>query len=424
MYDIDIPDREQESAADYQAAKAPVDHLDARRRWGGTLFGLGAFLLLAAGLAFGASRSYSQQRQVMATAEQIRDFVPSVRVATVQASDATVLVSLPATTSAFLIANMYARASGYIDKRYVDIGDRVKEGQLLVEIVAPELNHQISQAEATLIQLRAAVEQAQANRSLAQVTWNRDKGLVEKGWVTAQQGDVDRFTLQAREAALGVAQANVTAQQAQLQVLYQQKAYQRVVAPFNGVVTQRNVEVGDLVHADTTSGTFLFTVMQSDVIRAQVYVPQDSAFGLRPGVDAVVRVPEIPRRTFPGNVTRIAEALEAGTRTLLTEIDIPNPDGTLQPGSYCIIELKIPHQTPSVLVPADALIFNQNGTQVAVVEGGSAHIRKVSVARDLGTQLEVDYGVEQGDQVIVNPPITLTEGSKVRPRAKPATPRT
>jgi RND family efflux transporter MFP subunit len=424
MYDIDIPDREQESAADYQAAKAPVDHLDARRRGGGTLFGLGAFLLLAAGLAFGASRSYSQQRQVMATAEQIRDFVPSVRVATVQASDATVLVSLPATTSAFLIANMYARASGYIDKRYVDIGDRVKEGQLLVEIVAPELNHQISQAEATLIQLRAAVEQAQANRSLAQVTWNRDKGLVEKGWVTAQQGDVDRFTLQAREAALGVAQANVTAQQAQLQVLYQQKAYQRVVAPFNGVVTQRNVEVGDLVHADTTSGTFLFTVMQSDVIRAQVYVPQDSAFGLRPGVDAVVRVPEIPRRTFPGNVTRIAEALEAGTRTLLTEIDIPNPDGTLQPGSYCIIELKIPHQTPSVLVPADALIFNQNGTQVAVVEGGSAHIRKVSVARDLGTQLEVDYGVEQGDQVIVNPPITLTEGSKVRPRAKPATPRT
>jgi multidrug efflux pump subunit AcrA (membrane-fusion protein) len=131
--------------------------------------------------------------------------------------------------------------------------------------------------------------------------------------VTAQQGDIDRFTLAAREAALGVAKANVTAQEAQLQVLRQQKAYQRVPAPFDGVVTQRNIEVGDLVHADTTSGTFLFTVMQSNVIRAQVYVPQDSAFGLRPGVDAVVRVPEIPRRTFPGKVTRIAEALEAGT---------------------------------------------------------------------------------------------------------------
>jgi RND family efflux transporter MFP subunit len=424
MHDIDIPDREHESTVDYQAAKAPLDHPEARRRSGGRVLGLGAFLLLAAGLALGASRSYSQQRQVMATAAQIRDFVPSVRVAPVQASDATVRVSLPATASAFSVANMYARASGYIDKRYADIGDRVKEGQLLVEIVAPELDHQISQAEATLIQLRAAVEQAQANRKLAQVTWDRDKGLVEKGWVTAQQGDVDLFTLQAREAGLGVALANVTAQEAQLQVLRQQKAYQRVVAPFDGVVTQRNVEVGDLVHADTTNGTFLFTVMQSDVIRAQVYVPQDSAFGLSPGVDAAVRIPEIPRRTFPGKVTRIAEALEAGTRTLLTEIDIPNPDGVLQPGSYCIIELKIPRKTPSFLVSADAIIFNQNGPQVAVVEGGTAHMRNVSVTRDLGTQVELEDGVAQGDQVIINPPVTLVDGSKVRPRAKPAVPRT
>jgi RND family efflux transporter MFP subunit len=423
MHDLDIHDREQE-LVDWNIVKARVDRPDAWRRWGGRVFGFGAFLLLAAGLALGASRSYSQQRQVMATAEQIRDFVPSVRVATVQVSDATVPVTLPATTSAFSVAKIFARASGYIDKRYVDIGDRVREGQLLVEIVAPELDHQIAQAEATLGQLSAAVEQAQANKNLAQVTWDRDRGLVEKGWVTSQQGDVDRFTLQAREAALGVAQANVTAQQAQLRVLRQQKAYQRVVAPFDGVVTQRNVEVGDLVHADTTSGTFLFTVMQSDVIRAQVYVPQDSAFGLSPGVDAVVRVPEIPRRTFPGKVTRIAEALEAGTRTLLTEIDIPNPDGALQPGSYCIIELKIPRKTPSFLVSADAIIFNQNGPQIAVVEGGTAHIRKVSVTRDLGTQVEVDDGVAQGEQVIINPPVTLVDGSKVRPRVKPAIPRT
>ena len=422
MHDVDIPEREQQSV-DWNTVKARVDP-DARHRWGGRVLGLGAFLLLAAGLALCASRSYSQQRQVIATAEQIRDFVPSVRVAPVQASDATVLVSLPATTSAFAVANMYARASGYIEKRYVDIGDRVKEGQLLVEIVAPELDHQIAQAEATLVQLRAAVEQAHANKNLAQVTWDRDRGLVEKGWVTPQQGDTDRFTLQAREAAISVAQANVAAQQAQLRVLRQQKAYQRVVAPFEGVVTKRNVDVGDLVHADTTSGTFMFTILQSNVIRAQVYVPQDSAFGLRPGVDAVVRVPEIPRRTFPGTVTRIAEALEAGTRTLLTEIDIPNPDGAIQPGSYSIIELKIPRKTPSFLVSADAIIFNQNGPQIAVVEDGTAHIRKVSVTRDLGTQVEVDDGVEQGEQVIINPPVTLVDGSKVRPRIKPAIPRT
>src|SRR6266478_2684399 len=159
MHEIDVRHRADESVLDRTIGKAPKDSPDTRRSRGPVLFGLGVFLLLAAGLAFGASRSYSQQRVVMATAEQIRDFVPSVRVATVQASDATVLVTLPATTSAFSIANMYARASGYIDKRYVDIGDRVKEGQLLAEIVAPELDHQIAQAEATLGQLRAAVEQ-------------------------------------------------------------------------------------------------------------------------------------------------------------------------------------------------------------------------------------------------------------------------
>jgi RND family efflux transporter MFP subunit len=420
MHEIDVRDRAEESVVDRTIGKTAKESPDIRRRPGARLFGLGAFLLLAAGLAFGASRSYSKQREVMATAEQIRNFVPSVRVATVQASDATVLVTLPATTSAFSVANMFARASGYIDKRHVDIGDRVKEGQLLVEIVAPELDHQIAQAEATLVQLRAAVEQAQANRNLAQVTWGRDKGLVEKGWVTPQQGDVDRFTLNAREAALSVAQANVAAQQAQLNVLYQQKAYQRVVAPFEGVVTQRNVDVGDLVHADTTTGTFMFTIMQSNVIRAQVYVPQDSAFGLVPGVEAVVRVPEIPDRTFPGTVTRIADALQPGTRTLLTEVDIPNPDGALTAGVYGTIELHIPRKTPSLLVPADAIIFNRDGLQVAVVEGGVARIRKISVARDLGTQVEARAGVKAGDQVIVNPPVNLIDGGRVERRSKPA----
>ena len=420
MHDVASRDREPDSTSDRKTANAPTDEPDTRRQRSTRLFGLGAFVLLAAGLAFGASRSYSQQREVMATAEQIRDFVPSVRVATVRASDATVLVTLPATTSAFVVANMYARASGYIDKRYVDIGDRVKEGQLLAEIVASELDHQIAQAEATLGQLRAAVEQAHANKNLAQVTWDRDKGLVEKGWVTPQQGDIDRFTLNAREAALSVAQANVAAQQAQLKVLYQQKAYQRVVAPFDGVVTQRNIDVGDLVHADTTTGTFMFTVMQSTVIRAQVYVPQDSAFGLGPGVGAVVRVPEIPDRTFPGKVARIADALQPGTRTLLTEVDIPNPDGALTAGVYCTIELQIPRKTPSVLVPADAIIFNRDGLQVAVIEDGTARIRKLAVTRDLGTQVEVADGVKQGEQVIVNPPVSLVDGNKVRARAEPA----
>jgi RND family efflux transporter MFP subunit len=408
-----ITEREIETPLEFRPRK--------RRRWGGRLLGLGVFLVLAAALALGAWRSYSQHRETIATSEQHRDFVPSVRVAAVRASDGNVVATLPATTSAFSVANIFARASGYIDKRDVDIGDRVKDGQLLVQIVAPELDHQIAQAEATLGQLKAAMQQAQANMELARVTWGRDKPLVEKGWVTAQQGTVDVQTLKAQEAAVGVAQANVAAQEAQLQVLNQQKVYQRVVAPFDGVITQRNVDVGSLVQADAVSSTFMFTIMQSNVIRTQVFVPQDQAFGLSPGVDAVVRVPEIPDRTFPGKVTRIADALAPGTRTLLTEIDIPNPDRTLTPGMYCTIELHIPRKTPSMLVPADAIMFNSGGLQVAVIENGIAHIRKISIARDFGTEVEVRDGVKPGDQVILNPAVDLVEGGKVQ--ARPAAAR-
>jgi RND family efflux transporter MFP subunit len=386
---------------------------DARRRWGGRLFAFAAFLALAASLALGAARAYSRHQQVMATAAQVRDFVPNVRVATVQASPNHIAVTLPATTAAFADANIYARATGYIEKRSVDIGDHVKAGDLLAQLAVPELDHQIAQNEATLGQLKAALEQAKANLNLAEVTWGRDRPLVRNGWVTQQQGTVDIDTLKARQAAVGIAEANVVAQENQLRVLRQERGYASVVAPFDAVITQRNVDVGSLVQGNATNGTFMFEIMQSDVIRVWVYVPQDAAFGLGPGIHAVVRVPEVPRRQFPGKVTRIAEALQAGTRTLLTEIDIPNPDGALQPGTYCTVELDIPREVPSVLVPADATIFNQNGLQVAVVEGGIARLRRISVANDLGTQVEVDNGVKEGDQVIINPAVTLAEGSKV-----------
>jgi len=386
-----------------------------RRRWTGRLPVLGVVLLLVTTLAFGAWSHYEQHRQVIATAEQSRDLVPQVRVASVQPGGSIQIVSLPASTSAFAAANVFARASGYLAKREVDIGDRVVEGQLLAEIVAPELDHQISQAEATLGQLKAALQQAEANRQLAQVTWDRDSPLVSKGWLTAQQGTVDTQTLKAREAAVDVAQANVVAEEAQVQVLHQQKIYQRVVAPFEGVITQRNVDVGSLVQADATSGTFMFTIMQGNVIRTQVFVPQDQAFGLQPGIEAVVHVPEIPNRTFPGKVTRIANALQPGSRTLLTEIDIPNPDGTLSPGIYCTIELHIPRKTPSFRVSADAIIFNEAGLQVAVVENGVVHLRNVTIVRDLGKEVEINSGVEGGDQVILNSAVDLPDGSKVRP---------
>ena len=407
-------DPDHHPAVDRDTESPPKQRSGVRRRWGASLFALGAFLLLLAGLSFGAWRHYRQHQEVIATADRERDFVPSVHVATIEESPSITSVTLPGTTAAFAAANIYARATGYIAKRSVDIGDHVKSGDLLAQLAVPELDDQISQNEATLTQLKAALDQAQANLKLAQVTWDRDRPLVKEGWTTQQQGTVDVQTLKAQEAAVSVAQANVAAQENLLKMLHQNRDYASVVAPFDGVITQRNVDVGSLVQGNATTGTFMFEMMQRDVIRVWVYVPQDAAFGVAPGVDATVRVPELPDRAFAGKVTRIADALQSGTRTLLTEIDLPNPDGALASGIYCTVELKIPRKTPAFVLPAEALIFNRNGQQVAVANNGTAQIRKVRVTRDLGTRVEVDTGVKPGEQVILNPPVTLVEGSKVQ----------
>jgi RND family efflux transporter MFP subunit len=418
----DARTREESDALDLEALRsidrktqnAPKPRPRAWRHGGGRLVALAAFSLLAGGVALGASRHHAQHQEVMATAERERDFVPNVRVAAVAANPGIVSVTLPGTTTAFADANIYARATGYIAERHVDIGDHVKQGKLLAQLAVPELDDQISQNEATLTQLKASLQQAQANLKLAQVTWDRDRPLVKEGWATQQQGTVDVQTLKAQEAAESVAQSNVAAQENLLRVLRQNRDYASVVAPFDGVITQRNVDVGSLVQGNTNSGTFMFEIMQKDVIRVFIYVPQDAAFGVAPGVDTIVSVPELPDREFPGKVTRIADALQSGTRTLLTEIDIHNPDGALPPGVYCTVELKIPRKSPSLMVPAEALISGRDGLQVAVVRDGKSEIRRVRVARDLGTQVEVDAGVKPGDRVVLNPPVNLVEGSKVQ----------
>jgi RND family efflux transporter MFP subunit len=390
-----------------------------RGRVGRRLFALAIFSIFVAALAFGVWQHYQQDREVAAAAEQQATFVPSVRVEKVAQHHGTVPVSLPGTTLAFEQADIYARTNGYVLKRNVDIGDHVKTGQLLAEITAPEVDYQVAQLQNSLQQAEATTRQNAANRSLAQVTWGRDSVLVNQGWVTRQQGDTDRYTLEAQQHATQAAQNSAAAMQAQLQYTNQQKIYQQVVAPFDGVVTQRNIDVGSLITGNSASGTPMFTVVHSEVIRVWVYVPQDSAFGVKPGVDAVIRVPAMPNLTFQGKVTRIADALQPGTRTLLTEVDIPNPDGALQPGIYCTVELRIPRQAPALIVPASAIIFNQNGMQVAVVEDGVAHLRKIAITTDAGTEVEVNDGVKDGDQVVLQPPVNLADEDKVHTISEP-----
>ena len=392
-----------------------------RGRFRGGLMSAGLLVLLLATIAGGVWRHYREYRDIQTISKQWHDFAPAVHVATARASPPVWSVSLPATTSPFASANMYARASGYIAERDVDIGSRVKAGDPLAVITAPELDHQISQVKASLAQAKASHRQTEAKRELARLTWGRDSVLVRQGWVTEEQGDTDRLNYAALQQATQADGDAIKSQQGQLKVLREQKAYQQVLAPFDGVVTARNIDVGSLVQADATSGTDMFTVTQSDVMRIQLFVPQDAAIGVKSRIDAVVRVPELPGRTFAGKVTRTADALDPATRTLLTEIDIRNPDGTLRPGIYCTVELKVPRVAPSLIVPASAIVFDDDGLHVLVVENGVTHLRKVNETRDLGTEVEIDDGVEAGDQVVLDPPIDLGEGSKVSIRTAAGT---
>src|SRR5258708_38986016 len=222
MNEVDISDQDEMLRSDpaSKAAESPKPRLRARRRLGGRLFAIGAFLLLTAGIALGASRHHSKQQQVRATADQTRHFAPMVAVAPVEASPLVSTVTLPGTTAAFAAANVSARATGYIDKRNVDIGDHVKQDELLAELAVPELDEQIAQNEATLDQLKAAVQQAQANATLPRATWGRGNPLLRDGWVTGHQGDIDLQTGKANEDPVGVAQAHVASQDRLLRVLH------------------------------------------------------------------------------------------------------------------------------------------------------------------------------------------------------------
>ena len=411
-------------APDPDTPEAPPGGPTVRGGSGRRLLALGVLVLFMAALALGVWRHYEQHRQVTNTAEQQANIVPNVRVEQVTQQQGNLHVSLPGTTLAFEAANIYARASGYVLKRYVDIGDHVKAGQLLAEITAPEVEAQVAQYQNSLQQAQATQRQNEAQRASTQVTSKRISVLAKEGWATQELGDTDWYNYQAQHHATTAAQYNAAAIEQQLKYYNQQKIYQQVVAPFDGVITQRNIDTGSLITADATGGTSMFSLQRGDVIRVWVYVPQDAAFGVKRGVEAVLRVPAMPNLTFHGEVTRIADALQPGTRTLLTEVDVPNPDGTLQPGVYCTVELKIPRPAPALIVPASAIIFNQNGMQVAVVENGVAHLRKIAITTDYGTEVEVNEGIQNGDQVVLQPPVNLADGDKVQivPEPPQATP--
>jgi RND family efflux transporter MFP subunit len=319
--------------------------------------------------------------------------------------------------AAFDSATLFARATGYIGVRNVDIGSKVRKGDVLAVIAAPDLDQQLAQAKAQLLQLQAAVVQAQANAELGRVTDARTSRLVLDGWSSKQQGDQDRLTFAASRAALAVAKANVVTQQAAVDRLTQLVSFEQVTAPFDGVITSRQIDVGSLVTADAASGSPLFSIQRTDVLRVQVYVPQSAYFGMGDGDRATLTVPELPNRVFAGRVARNAQALADGTRTLLAEVDVDNKDGTLTAGLYGVVHLQVRRVNPVVLVPSQAVIFNAGGLNAGVVVNGRLELRKLDLEADDGTVVEARDGLKPGDQIILNPPVNATDGMPVRTAA-------
>jgi HlyD family secretion protein len=399
------------------------------------LYFLVAIVVLGA-LAWGAYGRWQQREAAIETQQQLAEFVPELRVAVAIGQDGPAPLTLPGTVLPFDQARIFARATGYVAERHVDIGSRVHEGDLLLRIAAPDLDHQLSEAEARLVQMegtldqaRAGAEQARSDATLADVTNNRTLRLATQGWESKQNADNTRLGLASKlaavnnaEAGVKVAEASIRAQEATVRRLKQLTQFERVAAPFNGVITARNVDNGDLVKADDNSGgTPLFTIQRDDIVRVQVNVPQSGAVGLKDGLLAEVRVPELPGRTFEGKVSRNSVALDAASRTMLAEVDVPNPDGALRPGFFVDVQFGIPRQVPTVMIPAEALLFNADGLRVAAVDdSGHVHLHKVSIYRDYGTKIELRDGLKGGERVALSPPADIAEGRKVKVAAQPA----
>jgi RND family efflux transporter MFP subunit len=324
-------------------------------------------------------------------------------------------------------APVLARTDGYLKKRLVDIGDHVHTGQVLSVITAPDLDQQVQQAEAlyqqsksTLEQSQAALDQAKSNAGIAGITAERWAALVKRGAVSRQANDNYQFAYNAQVAAVGVAAASVAAANnsvganaANLNHYRELQGFEVVRAPFDGVITLRNVDDGTLV---TATNTLLFRVAKNDVLRTFIDVPQINAPSIKVGDSADLTFVQHPDRVFHGTVTRTADSLNLNTRTLLTEVDIDNKDGMLLPGMYATVAFNLPRSVAAILIPSEALVFRSNGTTVAVVDDRHiVNFRPVVVGHDYGASIEIISGLKAGEAVVVNPNDTTFEGARVNP---------
>lgn len=427
-----------------------------RGRW--PILTLGAVIVLVGLFAREILPRGQQHTGVAETTPAAQSAILSVQVVTPKRSAASSELVLPGNVQAIQEASMFARTNGYVKRRLVDIGDRVSAGQVLAEIEAPEVDQELLQARASLLQARATlgqaranlkqmqanvqqaranVRQVQANVDLARITSERWRQLEQEQVIPRQQAEEKQAAYAVAQATMSAAQANINsvqenanavqaqvnaqeanvqAQEANVRRLETLQAFQKVTAPFAGVITVRNVDVGALITAgSSTTSRELFRLAQIDTLRVYVNVPQTFMSTIQPGQSAQLMVRELPQKAFMGKVVRTASALDAASRTLPMEVQVSNPDQTLLPGMYAQVKLRAARTTPPLLVPSNALVIRADGPQVATVQQDQTiRYQKVQVERDYGTEVEISVGLNGDESLVVNPTNDLHEGAQVQ----------
>jgi RND family efflux transporter MFP subunit len=424
MSESTILDKPAEVRTQEPATALPQPDAAPRPMSGKRLLAVGglAAVVLAVGLVLGVLPRLRQQEALYAGAAEAAGKVPRVTVVVARSGPASIKQVLPGNAAPLLEAAIYARTNGYLTKRLVEIGDHVKEEQLLAEITTPEIDAQLQMAIATLAQGKASLLKDQAKEVLAQADLGRAKALLEKKSIAQQEYDTTLAQAKSATAIVKADLATIEANEADVLRLKTLKAFQKVTAPFPGVITAKNVDPGALVSADSSgTGKELFHLMRIDTLRVFVNVPQVFATDVKVGQTAEVYRKEDALKKLKGTVTRTANALDPGTRTLLTEVQVPNPKNELLPGMYLQVQFQFDRAIAPVLIPGAALATRADGPRVAVLDAQhKVHYRAVQLGRDFGTEVEITAGLSPGEMVVVHPGDDLPEGTLVEPINAPA----
>jgi len=371
-----------------------------RRSRRGWLVGIAIFAVFAAIFVYGIVSRVRAAATVRTETAQMA--LPSVAVVSPQRSAPSQEIVLPGNVQPFISAPIYSRTNGYLRRWYADIGAHVKKGQLLAEIETPEVDQQLEQS-------RSNLATAQANLKLAEITKERYTGLLASHAVSQQDVDNAVGTYNANKTIVDANQANVK----QLQTL---QSFEKIYAPFDGIITARNTDYGALINSGNSGNvkTDLFHISQPGTLRVYVNVPEQYSQSATPGLTADLTLAEFPGRKFQGKLVRTSNSINFETRTLVAEIDVDNPTGELLSGAYTEVHLKVSAQTSSYLVPVSTLIFRSQGLQLAVVKDGTVSLTPVTPGHDFGDQIEIVAGLTGGESVIISPPDSIVTGQKVQ----------